>query len=211
MGKFRPLTRRSFLARVAGGGVALGAAGLTGCATGPYTGATDSDPFDAVGHGRTPVYGGGGYVSGCSDSDGGVYADPAGRGQRCAVSSGCSDADSGPYADPGGQGRRCGGYEPGYTGFTDADSGPYADRANYGHGRGSGGGRACSDADSGRYADPGGQGVRCGGYEPGYTGITDNDSGSYADRANYGRGGSRSCSDSDSGPWADPAGQGRRC
>ncbi len=188
MGKFRPLTRRSFLARVAGGGVALGAAGLTGCATGPYTGATDSDPFDAVGHGRSGGYGGG-PVHG----------------------SGCTDADSGAYADPGGQGRRCGGYEPGYTGFTDNDGGAYADRANYGHGRGSGGGRACSDADSGRYADPGGQGVRCGGYEPGYTGITDNDSGSYADRANYGRGGSRSCSDSDSGPWADPGGQGRRC
>lgn len=156
VGRFRPLTRRSFLARVAGGAVALGAAGLTGCATGPYTGYTDSDPFDAAGHGRSP-----GFAGSCSDSDSGFYADPAGAGQRCAVASGCTDADSGTYADPGGQGRRCGGYEPGYTGFTDSDSGAYADRANHGHGRGSGGGRACSDADSGRYADPGGQGRRC--------------------------------------------------
>ncbi|MBK8545504.1 MAG: hypothetical protein IPL62_19435 [Caulobacteraceae bacterium] len=39
-----------------------------------------------------------------------------------------------------------------------------------------------------------------------YTGATDADSGSYADRAGYGRSG---LSDSDTGPYADPAGRGR--
>jgi hypothetical protein len=61
-----------------------------------------------------------------------------------------------------------------------------------------------TDGDSGSYADRAGYGR---------TGITDGDSGSGSDRAGYGRGGggSSGCSDSDSGTYADPGGQGRRC
>jgi len=42
------------------------------------------------------------------------------------------------------------------------------------------------------------------------TGVTDSDSGRYADAAGYGRGNPR-CSDSDSGTYGDPAGRGHRC
>ncbi len=64
-----------------------------------------------------------------------------------------------------------------------------------------------TDADTGRYADPVGAG-RGGGGRP-YTGITDRDSGAYADPVNGGRG--RACTDSDLGTYADRVGQGRRC
>ncbi|MGE0785119.1 MAG: hypothetical protein AB7S26_05475 [Sandaracinaceae bacterium] len=95
-------------------------------------------------------------AQGCSDSDGGRYADPAGRGRRCGGGggSGCSDSDGGRYADAAGHGRRCGG---GRRGCSDSDGGRYADGA--GHGRRCG--RSCSDSDGGRYADPAGQGRRC--------------------------------------------------
>ena len=48
-------------------------------------------------------------------------------------------------------------------------------------------------------------------WQPPYTGITDNDTGSNSDNTGYGRGGNRAVSDNDSGPNADPAGHGRRC
>src|SRR5580765_660382 len=46
-------------------------------------------------------------------------------------------------------------------------------------------------------------------WQPPYTGITDNDTGSNSDNTGYGRGGNRAVSDNDSGPDADPAGHGR--
>lgn len=62
---------------------------------GRRTGITDSDPSDPAGNGRgrrntgitdrdpsDPVGNGRGRRS-CSDSDGGAYADPIGRGRRC--------------------------------------------------------------------------------------------------------------------------------
>lgn len=85
----RSMSRRSFLGRISGGAVAVGAmAALGGCATLE----SDADPYDPIGgrgggrrrrrrddddDGRR---GGGG---GCSDSDSGRNADPAGRGRRC--------------------------------------------------------------------------------------------------------------------------------
>ncbi|MCU4651559.1 hypothetical protein N8I71_01870 [Roseibacterium sp. SDUM158016] len=64
-----------------------------------------------------------------------------------------------------------------------------------------------TDADTGAYADPVGAGR--GGGRP-YTGVTDSDGGAYADPAGAGRG-RRSCTDSDGGYYADPVGRGRRC
>src|SRR5262245_31129459 len=57
-----------------------------------------------------------------------------------------------------------------------------------------------TDRDSGSNADRAGYGR---------TGVTDRDSGNGADRAGYGRGGQSGVSDSDSGQYADPAGRGR--
>lgn len=115
----RNVTRRSFLARVAGVGAVgtLLVAGearalqVTDSDTGPYadpagrgrggTGYTDSDsgPYaDPAGHGR-------GRGRSVTDSDTGRYADPVGRGRG---RSGCTDSDTGTYADPVGRGRRCG-------------------------------------------------------------------------------------------------------
>lgn len=94
IGKF--LNRRSFMGRVSGFALLGGAtATVTGCVTGPvnYTGASDSDPTDPVGYGRTGV----------TDADTAPYADPIGRGRgRSAV----TDSDLGPYADPVGRGRQ---------------------------------------------------------------------------------------------------------
>ena len=101
----RRLSRRSFLVRVAGGAVAAGAAMTT--LTGPAR------------------------AQGCSDSDGGNNADPAGRGRRCRT--GQTDGDSGNHSDPGGNGR-CP-RRSRASGVTDGDSGSYADRANFGRGR----------------------------------------------------------------------------
>lgn len=90
------LHRRSFLARVSGFALLGGAASaVTGCVTtGYYTGATDADPVDAVGYGR----------SGITDADAGAYADPAGRG-RGGRFTGVTDSDLGYNADPVGRGR----------------------------------------------------------------------------------------------------------
>lgn len=95
IGKF--LNRRSFMGRVSGFALLGGAAAsVTGCATATtYTGASDADPTDPVGYGRT----------GITDADGGAYADPIGRGRGRMVA-GATDADAGPYADPPGRGRR---------------------------------------------------------------------------------------------------------
>jgi hypothetical protein len=85
MSKKRKVSRRSFLAQVAGGVTAIGAAGLTGCATASgqgYTGQTDADsgPYaDAMGYGRNGRYGGG---RNCTDADQGTYADPANQGTQ---------------------------------------------------------------------------------------------------------------------------------
>ena len=67
-----------------------------------------------------------------------------------------------------------------------------------------------TDADSGAYADPAGAG-RGGTRIVTYrSGITDSDGGAYADPVGNGRG-RRSCTDSDIGGYADPVGRGRRC
>lgn len=89
------LHRRSFMARVSGFALMGGAVStVTGCATpGYYTGATDADPVDAAGYGR----------SGVTDSDMGAYADPVGRGR--GRFSGMTDSDLGAGADPVGRGR----------------------------------------------------------------------------------------------------------
>ncbi|MFN3834552.1 MAG: hypothetical protein ACK4NO_01490 [Glycocaulis sp.] len=145
----RPISRRSFMASVAGGATLLG---LSGCATtgAVYTGVTDNDGglyADAAGYGVR-----GGYRA-CTDSDVGSYADPVNQGRSCQHQSGITDNDTGPYADPIGNGR---GGRP-QTGYTDNDTGPYADPV----GGGRGGPRACSDSDRGPYADPAYQGRRC--------------------------------------------------
>ena len=68
-----------------------------------------------------------------------------------------------------------------------------------------------TDGDSGAYADPAGRGR---GGNPRQTGLTDGDAGPYADPAGGGRGTYRSgwggnVTDGDSGAYADPAGRGR--
>jgi S1-C subfamily serine protease len=92
-GKF--LNRRSFMSRVSGFALLGGAtATVTGCVTATtFTSATDSDPTDPAGYGRTGV----------TDADGGAYADPIGRGRGVAY--GATDADVGPNSDPAGRGR----------------------------------------------------------------------------------------------------------
>ena len=112
----RKLSRRSFVARVLGGGASAGALlAVTGEAKafqetdsdrGPKadqaghgrgrTGESDGDPSDPAGYGRPRT--------GCTDGDGGSNGDPAGRGRGSGV---CSDRDRGPGADPPGRGQRC--------------------------------------------------------------------------------------------------------
>jgi len=56
------------------------------CAPRYNTGVTDRDPNDGVGAGRgyrRPVYNRPVYRRSCTDSDGGRFADPGGRGRRC--------------------------------------------------------------------------------------------------------------------------------
>jgi len=66
-------------------------------------------------------------------------------------------------------------------------------------------GTGITDADTGAYADPagGGRGTRT-------TGITDSDIGAYSDPVGNGRG-RRVCTDGDLGYYADPVNRGRRC
>jgi hypothetical protein len=98
MSEERPINRRSFLSRVAGGAVVGGVA--IGLVTGGAANAiTDNDPNDPVGYGRgwrrRRYY--------CTDRD--PY-DPVGRGRRCYYRPRrrCTDRD--PY-DPVGRGRWC--------------------------------------------------------------------------------------------------------
>jgi hypothetical protein len=97
MKAIRRISRRSFLGSIGGGAAAAGALlTLSGCATLGYSA---SDPYDPMGGGdgggrhrgrrggrRDEGRGhGGGHgrgTGGCSDSDSGRNADPAGRG-RC--------------------------------------------------------------------------------------------------------------------------------
>ena len=151
----RKLTRRSFMASVAGGAVAGG--GAVALVTRPahaqtYTGVTDCDAgnnHDRPGYGIGPR-------NQYTDSDTGPQADarchgrgpvrtpngPSGTGRYGDPASGCSDSDTGPGSDPGGRGVRCNGqtpptrYPPGHT-------------------------RHCTDSDRGNNADLPGQGVRC--------------------------------------------------
>ncbi|MFN3945672.1 MAG: hypothetical protein ACK4K7_12170 [Allosphingosinicella sp.] len=165
----RSLSRRSFLARVAGGVVLSGGAmALTGCAT---TGLSDSDPSDPMGAGRG--LGPRRPKKGCTDTDQGPNSDRAGIGRG----SGTTDSDP---TDARGCGRAA---ERGEGGVTDSDSGPDADPA--GGGRGSGGG-GTSDSDSGPLADPVGRG-RGSSEEGEDEEASDSDSGPDADPAGRGR------------------------
>jgi hypothetical protein len=127
----RKLSRRSFLASVAGTVAAAGAIAMIGTDPAEAFQITDSDSgpnSDPPGRGR----GNRGRRSGCTDSDTGSYADPPGNGRcrRRVHRSGCTDSDTGRYADPAGNGR-CRRRRP--RSCTDSDTGRYADRA--GHGR----------------------------------------------------------------------------
>jgi hypothetical protein len=132
----RKLSRRSFLATVAGTVAAAGAITVVATdAAEAQSGCTDSDTgnySDQAGNGRH-CGGGGGSRSGCTDSDSGRYSDPAGNGRcrRRVNRSGCTDSDSGRYSDPAGNGR--------------------CRRRR----------RSCTDSDTGRYADRPGAGRRC--------------------------------------------------
>jgi hypothetical protein len=102
----RRTTRRSFLARVAGGSLIFGGplSLIAGRASAMQV--TDHDPTDPSGHGR-----GGG--TGVTDSDSGPGADPAGRGRGVSggesrgegFATGVTDSDTGPSADPPQRGR----------------------------------------------------------------------------------------------------------
>jgi len=130
----RKLSRRSFLATVAGTVAAAGV--ITVAAT---------DPAEAQ--------------SGCSDSDSGSYSDPANNGRRCGNRgrSGCTDNDTGRYADPAGNGR-C--RRVNRSGCTDSDTGRNSDPA--GNGRcNRRQRRSCTDSDTGRYADRANHGRHC--------------------------------------------------
>lgn len=120
------LSRRSFLARVTGGGIAIGAVALvTGCKDPEgeveSAGLTDCDEgpnADAAGKGRT------GNHTGASDSDGGPNADPAGCGRGGGA---VTDSDRGRQADPAGEGR-------GPARHSDRDTGFSADPIGRGRG-----------------------------------------------------------------------------
>lgn len=146
----RKLSRRSFLASVAGGSALAGGTMLfvTGRAEAlqrPPSGCSDSDPLsrggDPGGYGRTCSRG-----TGRTDSD---PSDPVNGGRR--VRTGCSDSDRGRGSDPGGWGRHC---RPA-TGLTDNDP---SDPVNGGRGYRN---RRCNDSDSGSRADNAGEGRRC--------------------------------------------------
>jgi hypothetical protein len=211
------LSRRSFLNRVTGGVMTLGALGVvTGQAQARQQyGVTDADRganADPAGRGRGTA--GGGAARGVTDADYGTGADPFGQGRGGTGSTqatGVTDADGGPGADPVGGGR---GHSqaPGrnHTGLTDSDSGSTADRAGYGM-RG-GGTTGVTDQDYGTSADPIGNGRGSGSASnPAgqITGITDSDGGQYADRVGQGRGNNTGITDADQGTTADAAGRGR--
>ena len=127
----RKLSRRSFLATVAGTVAAAGAITIVATDAAEAFQGSDSDSGPNADPPGNPRYG---RRSGCTDSDSGRYSDPPGNGRcrRRAHRSGCTDSDTGRYSDPPGNGR-C--------------------RRRYR--------RACTDSDSGRYADGAGRGRRC--------------------------------------------------
>jgi len=102
----RKTTRRSFLARVAGGSLIIGGPLNLIAGRAFAVQITDHDPTDPSGHGR-----GGG--TGITDADSGPGADPAGRGRGTSPSqsrgvgpvTGVTDSDGGPTADPPQRGR----------------------------------------------------------------------------------------------------------
>ncbi|WP_339743567.1 hypothetical protein [uncultured Maricaulis sp.] len=110
MAKKGKLSRRSFLMRVAGGTVAVGAVGAVAGAT-MLQRSTDADPSDSGGNGRT----------GITDSD------PNDQARHGTGYTGLTDSDSGSCADTGGHGR-------GNTGYTDSDSGNCSDPGGRGRG-----------------------------------------------------------------------------
>lgn len=146
----RRLSRRSFLASVAGGsalagGALLFVAGRAEAFQRSPSGCSDSDPIRS---GGDP----GNYGRRCSPATGVTDndpTDPTNGGRRRPT--GCSDGDRGRGSDPGGWGRRC---RPA-TGITDNDPG---DPTNGGRGYRN---RQCNDSDSGSRADNAGQGRRC--------------------------------------------------
>jgi len=107
----RPLSRRSFIGRVAGGAIVGGAALTVLGTSAAQAQVTDQDPTDSAGHGRGNI----------TDGDSGRTADQANRGRGPRRAS-CSDRDSG---DQAGHGVR---------GPTDGDSGSMADAAGCGRG-----------------------------------------------------------------------------
>lgn len=104
------MSRRSFLTRVAGGTIAVGAVGTVAGAT-MLQRSSDADPSDSAGHART----------GLTDSD------PNDQANHGNSATGLTDTDSGSCADNGGHGR-------GNSGYTDSDSGNCADPSGRGRG-----------------------------------------------------------------------------
>ena len=123
----RKLSRRSFLATVAGTVAAVGGVTLAATDAAEAFQRSDSDS----GPNADPPGRPGGYRSGCTDSDTGRASDPPGNGRcrRRVQRSGCTDSDTGRYSDPPGNGR-C---RRRHRACTDSDTGRYADRP--GHGR----------------------------------------------------------------------------
>lgn len=148
----RKLSRRSFLARVAGGSALAGGALVFVSGRAEAYQCTDRDTgsyADRGGEGRhcgSPGSRSGGAYTGVTDAD---SSDPENGGRRRR--SGCSDNDRGRGSDPGGWGVRC----HAATGYTDNDS---SDPENGGRGYRN---RQCSDSDSGSYADNSGEGRHC--------------------------------------------------
>jgi len=105
MSKYRKVTRRSFMATVAGSAVATSLA-LTGRRAEAQSGCSDTDSgygADPGGRGRRCA---GTAYTGCSDRD---PTDPGMRGRSCGNQPrACTDVDRGTNADPGGRGRSCG-------------------------------------------------------------------------------------------------------
>jgi hypothetical protein len=95
----RKLSRRSFMARVAGGAVVAGGAlvAMSGPAHAQVTDADQGPNSDPPGRGRGNV-----HISGCTDADQGTMADQAGNGRGNRR----SDSDSGRNADPANCARR---------------------------------------------------------------------------------------------------------
>ena len=95
----RKISRRSFMARVAGGAVVGGGAMMLVTDSARAFQVSDADPVDPAGRGRG---GPGNRIRGCTDGDRGTTADPAGHGRG----NNRTDSDSGPGSDPARCGRR---------------------------------------------------------------------------------------------------------